>query len=58
LFDDKFKLLHGATGLPMSQTEYVIKRATGSIEHGTTDDEGRTHLLSSIAKAESIEIFI
>ena len=58
LFDDKYKLLRNETGLPLSQTEYAIKRATGDIEHGTTDDEGHTHVLSSIAEAESIEIFI
>jgi type VI secretion system secreted protein VgrG len=58
LFDDKFKLLDNKTGQPLTQTDYAVKRASGDIEHGTTDDVGHTHLLSSIAKSESIAIFI
>lgn len=57
LFDDKFRLLNDDTGLPLSQTEYAIRRATGNIEYGTTDEEGHTHLLSSTAESESVDIF-
>jgi type VI secretion system secreted protein VgrG len=58
LFDDKYKLLDTKTGQPLSQTDYAVKRATGETEHGTTDDEGRTHLLTSVAASEHIQLFI
>jgi hypothetical protein len=57
-FDDKIKLLSDDTGQPLAQTDYAIKRASGAIEHGTTDDVGHTHLLSSVAASEHIQLFI
>jgi type VI secretion system secreted protein VgrG len=58
LFDDKFKLLSDETGQPLTQTDYAVKRASGETEHGTSDDEGHTHLLSSVVATEHIQLFI
>jgi uncharacterized Zn-binding protein involved in type VI secretion len=58
LFDDKFVLQDADTGIPMAHTEYAIRRESGEIEHGVSDAEGRTHLLSATANAEQIEIFV
>lgn len=57
-FDDKFQLLDAGTGKPLSSTEYAIERANGEIEHGVTDINGRTHLLSTTAQSESVHIYI
>lgn len=57
-FDEKFKLLDAETGRPIPNAEYAIRRQSGKIEHGTTDVEGHTHLLSTTASAEVIEIFV
>lgn len=56
-FDDKFKLWDEETGEPLANAPYAIKRASGSLEHGTTDDQGHTHILSSTLESESIEIY-
>lgn len=56
-FDDKFKLVDDETGEALANTDYAIKRASGAIEHGTTDDEGHTHLLNATVAAESVEIY-
>lgn len=56
-FDDHFLLIDEETGEAMNSTEYCIKRASGRLEFGTTDHEGRTHMLSAEAKAESVEIY-
>lgn len=56
-FDDKFTLWDEETGEPLANAPYAIKRASGSLEHGTTDDRGHTHLLSSTLESESIEIY-
>jgi len=45
------------TGEPIPFAEYAIRRESGEIEYGTTDADGRTHLLSATAKAEVIEIY-
>lgn len=57
-FDDKFVLVDAVTGDPIPYTEYAIRRESGEIEHGTSDAEGHTHLLSSTASAEVIEIYV
>ncbi|MEM5389222.1 type VI secretion system tip protein VgrG [Paraburkholderia phymatum] len=56
-FDDCFRLLDKVTGAPLRNIEYAIVRADGSVEHGVTDDEGRTHLLSQTAQSENVKIF-
>lgn len=57
-FDDKFVLLDAETGMPLSHTEYAIRRESGEVEFGTTDAAGHTHLLSATANAEVIEIYV
>lgn len=57
-FDDRFVLLDDVTGEPITCTEYAIRRASGEIEHGTTDAQGHTHLLSATAAAEVVDIYI
>jgi uncharacterized Zn-binding protein involved in type VI secretion len=57
-FDDKFILQDAETGKPIAHAEYAIRRASGEIEHGTSDADGHTHLLSATASAEVIEIYV
>lgn len=57
-FDDRFILIDAVTGTPIPFNEYAIRRGSGEIEHGTSDAEGHTHLLSATASAEEIEIFV
>jgi hypothetical protein len=57
-FDDRFVLLDEVSGEPITHTEYAIRRASGEIEHGTTDAQGHTHLLSATASAEVVDIYI
>jgi uncharacterized Zn-binding protein involved in type VI secretion len=57
-FNDKFMLIDDETGNPLPRTEYAIRRASGEIEHGTTDANGCTHLLAATASAEPIDIYV
>lgn len=57
-FDELFQLLDSETGEPLANLEYAIERANGEIEHGVTDENGHTHLLSSTVNAESIHIYV
>jgi len=57
-FNDKFMLIDDVTGDPLPYTEYAIRRASGEIEHGTTDANGCTHLLATTASAELIDIYV
>lgn len=57
-FNEKFMLIDDETGDPLPNTEYAIRRATGEIEHGTTDANGCTHLLATTASAEDIDIYV
>jgi uncharacterized Zn-binding protein involved in type VI secretion len=57
-FDDKFILQDAGTGEPIPYAEYAIRRQSGEIEHGTSDADGHTHLLSATANAEVIEIYV
>jgi uncharacterized Zn-binding protein involved in type VI secretion len=57
-FDERFVLLDELTGEPLACTEYAIRRTSGAIEHGTTDAQGHTHLLSATASAEVVDIYI
>jgi uncharacterized Zn-binding protein involved in type VI secretion len=58
LFNEKFMLIDDETGDPLPHTEYAIRRASGEIEHGTTDVNGCTHLLAATASAEQIDIYV
>ena len=57
-FNDKFILQDAETGEPIAHAEYAIRRESGEIEHGTSDADGHTHLLSATASAELIEIYV
>ena len=57
-FNEKFMLIDDETGDPLPNTEYAIRRASGEIEHGTTDVNGCTHLLAATASAEQIDIYV
>jgi uncharacterized Zn-binding protein involved in type VI secretion len=58
LFNDKFRLIDEDNGRPLAHVEYAIVRESGEIEYGTTDEDGHTHLLSSTAKSEEVEIYV
>ena len=55
---DRHTLLDQASGKPIANTAYAVKRASGAIEHGITDVAGRTHMLPTLAQAEAIEIYL
>lgn len=57
-FDDKLILIDDATDQPLAHREYAIKRATGEMEFGTTDEQGHTHLLSATSESELVEIYV
>lgn len=57
-FDDHYVIEDAETGEPLRGVEYAIRRENGEIEHGTTDNEGKTHLLSSVAKQENIKVYL
>ena len=57
-FDDKFQLVDQVSGEPLPNRSYAIKRASGAIEHGTTDAQGFTHMINGAGQAENIEIYL
>lgn len=57
-FDDKYVLIDEDTNEPLANTEYAIRRTSGQVEFGTTDEKGHTHLLTATARTESIEIYL
>ena len=57
-FDDKFVLIDDETGEPLRNVEYAVERASGSIEFGVTDEQGRTHLLSQTSEPETVNFFV
>jgi type VI secretion system secreted protein VgrG len=57
VFDEAFVLKDEETGLALANYQYRIIRADGSIEPGVTDEEGRTHLVSS-AEVEELKLEI
>ncbi|WP_321951039.1 type VI secretion system Vgr family protein [Paraburkholderia bannensis] len=57
-FNDRFRLINRKSLKPIINTEYAIVRQDGSIEHGITDKDGYTHLLSATVRSESIKIHV
>lgn len=55
-FDDKF-ILRDSNKQPLASAAYAIERETSEFEYGETDCSGHTHLLSSIASAENINVY-
>jgi uncharacterized Zn-binding protein involved in type VI secretion len=54
--DDHFVLIDAHSGEILAHAEYTIVRASGKIEHGVSDGQGNTHMLSSTAEADDIDI--
>lgn len=54
-FDEAFVLKNKATGAPLANQAYRVKRPDGTIETGVTDDQGHTHLVKS-SEAGSIQL--
>lgn len=57
-YADRYVFIDERSGKSIANTAYAIKRASGAIEHGTTDSAGRTHLLSATAEAETVVIYL
>ncbi len=56
-FTERFKLVDDHDGKPLAHREYAVVRASGKLEFGTSDEAGHTHLLSTTAQAEAVEIY-
>ena len=54
---DLFVLRDLSTGEPVPNTDYAIRRASGEFEYGRTNAHGHTHMLSTVAQAERIEVY-
>ncbi|MDM5179108.1 PAAR domain-containing protein [Massilia sp. DJPM01] len=57
-YDDRYVLLGVSDGKPLAHAAYAIERDDGSIEHGTTDAGGHTHLLKQTLEAEHVRIYL
>lgn len=57
-YDDRLVLIDDATGHPLVKVEYAIRRVSGEVEFGTTDESGHTHLLSATVVSESVGIYV
>lgn len=57
-FNERFVLLDEETGDPLVHKEYAVVRASGQLEFGTSDHQGYTHLLSTTAMPEAVELFV
>ncbi|WP_460129765.1 PAAR domain-containing protein [Pseudomonas sp. H1_D05] len=56
-FTDRLQVVNEATGEPVPDHPYVIQRGDGSMEHGITNEQGFTHMVSSHL-AETIKLFV
>jgi type VI secretion system secreted protein VgrG len=54
LFDQAF-IVKNVDGIPQPNMPYQIKRADGSLEAGTTDENGRTHIVQG-ADSENLTL--
>ena len=57
VFTDRYRLVDDHDGQPLVSREYALVRASGKLEFGTSDEFGHTHLLSTTAQAEPVEIY-
>nr|WP_088968453.1 PAAR domain-containing protein [Vogesella sp. LIG4] len=57
-FDERFKLVDAESGQPLVDLAYAIERESGEIEHGRTDADGCTHLLSATTMTEKISLYV
>jgi uncharacterized Zn-binding protein involved in type VI secretion len=56
-YDDRF-ILRDRDGHALAYRAYAVQRETGGFEYGETDAAGHTHLLSWVAAAENIHVFL
>lgn len=56
-YTEQFRLVDDHDGKPLARREYAVVRASGKLEFGTSDDTGHTHVLSTTAHAEPVEIY-
>jgi hypothetical protein len=56
-FNDRY-MLRDQRGEPISGAGYAMERANGKFEYGVTDQQGHTHLLSSAAAKENINVYL
>jgi uncharacterized Zn-binding protein involved in type VI secretion len=57
-YDDRYVLVGANDGEPLAHTDYAIQREDGSVEYGTTDAEGHTHLLKQTLEQEHVLIYL
>ncbi|MFM0737753.1 PAAR domain-containing protein [Paraburkholderia xenovorans] len=57
-FDDRYVLCGVGSGSPLANTAYAIERQSGALEHGVTDAQGRTHLLTQTLEREPVRIYV
>jgi type VI secretion system secreted protein VgrG len=57
-YNERFQIIDHETSNVLSNRRYAIQRANGTMEYGVTDQSGRTHLLSSTANQEDVNVFI
>ncbi len=57
-FNERFVLRDSLSKTPLANIEYALRRSDGSLEFGSTDAGGHTHLLSSTVESEEIEIYV
>ena len=56
-FNDRY-VLRDQRGEPLGGAAYAMERANGEFEYGVTDQQGHTHLLSSTAAKENINVYL
>ncbi|MHA3015796.1 PAAR domain-containing protein [Cupriavidus necator H16] len=57
-YDERFVIRDASSQEPVPSIAYAIRRGNGEIEHGTTDADGHTHLLSSVTQSEDVAIYV
>ncbi len=57
VYTDRFVLVDDHDGAPLPAREYAVVRANGKLEFGTSNAAGETHLLSTTAQSESVEVY-
>lgn len=56
-YGGRFVLLDADTGAPLAHREYAVVRQSGRLEFGTSDADGRTHLLASSPGGGGQEVY-
>jgi uncharacterized Zn-binding protein involved in type VI secretion len=56
-YNERF-VIRDAEGLPIPNLYFGIKRVDGSIEYGTTDENGHTEIMLTKEETETVQIFV